>query len=91
MPRIATKLGFIGFNAAFEVLKGRGGLSVQELNRMESTEWVSKGHQAVCKSSQVRAGERGGALVGNPRWAKKKIENYWKAWKRSLGKGSATG
>lgn len=31
---------------------------------------VSEGPQAVCKNSPVRAGERGGAQVGNPRWAR---------------------
>ncbi len=46
---------------------GKGGVLVRELNRKRS---AFACYQAVCKNSSRRAGARGGARVGKPRWAR---------------------
>ena len=46
---------------------GQGGVLAQELNRKRL---AFACYQAVCKNSSIRAGDRGGARVGKPRWVR---------------------
>ncbi len=49
--------------------EGQGGVSAQGMNRMESDGIRSRVGSGRLKEIACRPGERGGALVGKPRWA----------------------